>query len=252
MLRPYIIMKKRIVCRPTILIHGGCGRRPPTKKQLRILRQVLKEGYALLQNGTSAVDTVEAAVVLLERSGRFNAGGGSKRQMDGVMRMDASIMDGHDLSAGAVAAMEGILTPISAARCVMEQTPHVMLAGEAARKLARSFGVEPLLPSLRRKQPTKLSEIPTRWRQLSKRLSKLGTVGAVARDRHDHLAAGTSTGGFSLMLPGRVGDSPLIGAGTYADDRSGAVSMTGDGTDSPYRAETVCHAQQAARLYYLR
>jgi len=170
-----------------------------------------------LQRGAPALDAVETAVVYLERSGQFNAGKGSKRQLDGVARLDASIMEGRTLAAGAIAGIEGILTPVSAARVVMEQTPHVLMIGEAARKLARRFKIEAY------RFP------PAAKRTLAEPLAKLGTVGAVALDLQGHVAAATSTGGIGSMLPGRVGDSPLIGAGTYADDRSGAVSMTGEG-----------------------
>jgi len=210
-------MARRTVKQPAILVHGGCGVKRPTARQLHIIRLAVRTSYALLHRGAPALDAVEAAVVLLERSGRFNAGKGAKRQQDGIARLDASIMDGRVLSAGAVAGLEGILTPVRVARAVMEQTPHVMLVGAQARKLARRFKIEayhfpPM--SQRRSSPT---------------MSKLGTVGAVALDRFGHVAAATSTGGIGIMLPGRVGDSPLIGAGTYADDRSGAVSMTGEG-----------------------
>jgi len=200
---------------PIILVHGGCGMRPATTAQRRVLRRAIEAGYACLEQDRPAIDAVEAAIVELERSGVFNAGAGSRRQMDGVMRMDASIMEGATLAAGAVASMEGLLTPIRAARLVMEKTPHVFLTGRYAARLARQYRMETLPARLRRArtQPT------NHW----------GTVGAVARDRHGRLAAGTSTGGIARMWPGRVGDSPLIGAGTYADDRAGAVSMTGDG-----------------------
>ncbi|MEW6324098.1 MAG: isoaspartyl peptidase/L-asparaginase family protein [Nitrospirota bacterium] len=200
---------------PIILVHGGCGAKKPTAAQLRVIRRAIEAGYALLDQGASAVDAVEAAVIEMERSGLLNAGKGSKRQMDGVARMDASIMEGRTLAAGAVAAMEGILTPIRAARLVMERTPHVLLVGQYARRLARQWKIEPL--GRRRSGEGTVQG------------SKLGTVGAVARDRAGHLAAATSTGGIAEMLPGRVGDSPLIGAGTYADDAAGAVSMTGIG-----------------------
>lgn len=191
--------------------------RPPTVRQTAILRQAIQAGYALLERGAPALDAVEAAVVFLERSGEFNAGKGAKRQQDGVARLDASIMDGRDLSAGAVAGLEGILTPVRVARLVMEQTPHVLLIGRHAERLARRFKIETYRfpPATRSKPP--------------KRMATFGTVGAVALDRFGHVAAATSTGGIGSMWPGRVGDSPLIGAGTYADDRSGAVSMTGEG-----------------------
>jgi len=210
-------MPRRRLIQPVILVHGGCGVRRPTAEQKRILQQAVQAGYVLLDRGASAVDAVEAAVVILERSGEFNAGKGAKRQQDGVARLDASIMDGRDLSAGAVAGIEGILTPVRAARVVMETTPHVLMIGESARKLARRFKIEAY------RFP------PAAKRTRAEPLAKLGTVGAVALDQHGHVAAATSTGGIGSMLPGRVGDSPLIGAGTYADDRSGAVSMTGEG-----------------------
>ncbi|HXZ25714.1 MAG TPA: isoaspartyl peptidase/L-asparaginase family protein [Nitrospiria bacterium] len=210
-------MARRTVKQPAILVHGGCGVKRPTARQLHIIRLAVRTGYTLLQRGAPALDAVESAVVLLERSGQFNAGKGAKRQQDGIARLDASIMDGRLLSAGAVAGLEGILTPVRVARTVMEQTPHVMIIGEQARKLAHRFKIEayrfPLVKQTRSIRST----------------SKLGTVGAIAFDCYGHVAAATSTGGIGMMLAGRVGDSPLIGAGTYADDRSGAVSMTGEG-----------------------
>ena len=211
-----------------ILVHGGCGGARPTARQLAAIRDALTEGYALLETGGSAVDAVERAVTVLEMSGRFNAGKGAKRQMDGVARMDASLMDGRDLAAGAVASIEGILTPIRAARCVMERTPHVLMVGESARRLARLHRIAPLPPELS-KERSKTSRFSAREIGTCETPRKLGTVGAVARDADGHVAAATSTGGITRMLPGRVGDSPLIGAGTYADDTAGAVSMTGTG-----------------------
>jgi L-asparaginase / beta-aspartyl-peptidase len=210
-------MARRRLVHPVILVHGGCGMKRPTAHQLHIIRRAVRTAYTQLQRGAPALDAVEAAVVLLERSGQFNAGKGSKRQLDGVARLDASIMDGRTLSAGAVAGIEGILTPVRAARAVMEQTPHVLMIGQAAGKLARRLRIE-------------IYRFPPVARSRSQRsTAKLGTVGAVALDRLGHVAAATSTGGIGSMLSGRVGDSPLIGAGTYADDRSGAVSMTGEG-----------------------
>jgi beta-aspartyl-peptidase (threonine type) len=229
-------MKKKT--RETVLlIHGGCGSTPPSLVQLKTIEAALDRGEGLLKKGASALDAVEAAVVVLEKSGRFNAGRGSKRQMDGIARMDASVMNGNDLSAGAVAAMEGILTPIRAARVVMEQTPHLLLVGKAAERLARLFRLPLLPPSLAGPKPPSQDLSFGKWEALFEKLqgalekeeAKLGTVGAVAGDYEGNVAAGTSTGGIRLMLPGRVGDSPLIGAGTYADNRAGAVSMTGIG-----------------------
>jgi len=210
-------MPYRRLNQPVILVHGGCGWRKPTARQKTLLRQAVRLGFALLQRGAPAVDTVEAAVMHLERSGQFNAGKGAMRQMDGIARLDASIMDGRNLSAGAVAGVEEILTPVRLARVVMEQTPHVFMIGESVRTLARRFNIEPYRFPLRAR------------RGAAGPPAKLGTVGAVALDLFGHVAAATSTGGIGSMLPGRVGDSPLIGAGTYADNHSGAISMTGEG-----------------------
>jgi beta-aspartyl-peptidase (threonine type) len=193
---------------------------------LAAIRTALNTGYRVIERGGSAVDAVEAAVVTLETSGRFNAGPGSKRQMDGLVRMDASIMDGATLAAGAVASVEGILNPVRAARRVMDATPHVLLAGPWAQRFARHFGIPAWVgPRPGRRVP---------WKTLYRQAVPLqppgtGTVGAVARDATGRVAAATSTGGIARMLPGRVGDSPLIGAGTYADSDGGAVSMTGHG-----------------------
>ncbi|WDT70361.1 MAG: isoaspartyl peptidase/L-asparaginase [Candidatus Manganitrophus sp.] len=190
-------MKKKT--RATVLlIHGGCGSTPPTAAQLKTIETALDRGERLLQKGASALDAVEAAVVVLEKSGRFNAGKGSKRQMDGVIRTDASVMNGRDLSAGAVAAMEGILTPIRAARLVMERTPHLLLVGISAEGLARLFRLplfplrSPLRPPLprsslsgsgkrfsgsfkeRRKMKRKNAEPSGRWRATQKGMSRRG------------------------------------------------------------------------------
>src|SRR6185503_4435586 len=167
---------------------------------------------------------VECAIRVLEDSGLFNAGRGSKRQLDGVQRMDASLMEGAGLRAGAVASLEGFVHPITAARLVMEETEHVLLAGRMATTFARQFDLE------RHKPPA--SRRPSYTRIFSRRKTGLhphGTVGAVALDRSGTVAAGASTGGIDAMLPGRIGDTPLIGCGVYADNRSGAVSMTGIG-----------------------
>lgn len=219
-----------------ILVHGGCGASLPTLLQMKMIRKAVDSGEAILQKGGAALDAVEAAVMVLEKSGRFNAGKGAKRQMDGIARMDASLMNGKDLSAGAVAAAENILTPIRAARAVMEKTPHVFLVGRPAERLARLFQIEPFPPSLLKRRDTNRTagkSLLQPWESLAWKLSgedeELGTVGAVARDLQGNVAAGTSTGGVNFMLPGRVGDSPLIGAGTYADNAAGAISMTGQG-----------------------
>lgn len=211
---------------PILLVHGGCGGGRPPRRALAAIRDALDAGYGILERGGPAVDAVEQAVAALERSGRFNAGPGSKRQMDGIARMDASIMDGRTLAAGAVASVEGIVNPVRAARRVMDTTAHVLLAGPWARRLARYHGI----PEWTAARPRRRATWETLYREAAaRRGSDGGTVGAVARDAAGHVAAATSTGGITGMLPGRVGDSPLIGSGTYADDDAGAVSMTGTG-----------------------
>jgi beta-aspartyl-peptidase (threonine type) len=211
---------------PILLVHGGCGGRPPGVRALAVLALALDAGYELLERGGSPVDAVEAAVVVLESSGRFNAGVGAYRQLDGVARRDASIMDGCTLSAGAVASITGIRNPVCAARRVMTDSPHVMLAGPWAERFARHHK----LPRSLDPRPSTTASWSTLYRRVMRAAAPAsGTVGAVAIDARGHVAAATSTGGIACMLPGRVGDSPLVGAGTYADDQAGAVSMTGTG-----------------------
>ncbi len=226
--------------RPIILVHGGAGRRDLSKRQALCLQQALIEGHQLLKNDMPAVQAVEFTIRVLEGSGLFNAGLGSNRQLDRVQRMDASIMEGSGLRAGAVASIEGIMHPITAARLVMEKTAHVLLVGEPATRFARYFQVEPQPPSHRgrsRRRRLHAAGVSTlrlftkiaKRRVVRERSSGKETVGAVALDRAGTVAAGASTGGVEVMLPGRVGDTPLIGCGVYADDRSGAISMTGLG-----------------------
>ncbi len=200
-----------------------------------MLRAALRVGYHLLDRGVGAAASVEQSIRVLERSGLFNAGTGARLQLDGVRRMDASIMDGHDLRAGAVASVEDIVHPITAARLVMDHTRHVLLTGPPATNFFRSCGLE------RQGRSGRLPiDLMARARRSGKRRrqSALGrtndrrtqeTVGAVALDRAGNVAAGASTGGIDVMLPGRVGDTPLIGCGVYADREAGAVSMTGIG-----------------------
>ena len=205
-----------------ILAHGGAGMRVVTAAQRACLAEALAAGYAVLKGNGTALDAVEAVIRALEGSGLFNAGTGACLQLDGARRMDASIMDGRSLRAGAVAGVEQIRHPISAARLVMEETAHVLLVGRHATRFARHFRLE--------RQP---SSTPTPAQRLTRRLYQemleLETVGAVALDRSGTVAAGASTGGHSIMLPGRVGDTPLIGCGVYADNEAGAISMTGVG-----------------------
>jgi L-asparaginase / beta-aspartyl-peptidase len=180
----------------------------------------------VLRAGGSALAAVEKAVVALEDDPQFNAGIGSCLNADGEVEMDASIMSGADLRAGAVALVREVQNPIRLARAVMERTPHVFLAGDGARRLAEEAGL-PLV------EPRSLvtERMLARWREARHHsLSpEGGTVGAVALDGDGHLAAATSTGGTLMKRAGRIGDSPLIGCGTYADDRCGAASATGHG-----------------------
>ncbi|MFZ3013513.1 MAG: isoaspartyl peptidase/L-asparaginase family protein [Nitrospira sp.] len=206
-------------------MHGGAGPRAMTSPQGDCLCAALQVGYHLLDRGSSALVAVEQTIRVLERSGLFNAGTGAHLQLDGVRRMDASIMDGESLRAGAVASIEGIVHPITAASRVMEETDHVLLVGPMATKFARHFKME--------RQP--FSGKPRRFsyetalRKTAHSRDRHGTVGAVALDRAGIVAAGASTGGIDRMLPGRVGDTPIIGCGVYADNETGAVSMTGLG-----------------------
>ena len=223
----------------TLALHGGAGTIPsatmtPAKEAAYRtgLARALRAGYAVLENGGAALDAVTAAVCALEDEPLFNAGRGAVYTRDGTQEMDAAIMDGRDRSAGAVAGLFGPKNPILAARAVMERTPHVLLIGEGALKVAREAG----LPFGDRDY----FFTQERWDALQNTLAlqgrddgdasrKHGTVGAVARDALGNLAAATSTGGMTAKLAGRVGDSPVIGAGTFADNETCAVSATGHG-----------------------
>lgn len=211
--------------RPIILAHGGAGSCAMTSPQATCLHAALQVGYHWLDRGCSALIAVEQTICVLERSGLFNAGTGSRLQLDSVRRMDASIMEGDGMRAGAVASIEGIVHPISAARLVMEETDHVLLVGPLATKFAEYFKMERHRLGTR---PRRLS-YGAMLRQKRSARDRHGTVGAVALDRTGTVAAGASTGGIDLMLPGRVGDTPIIGCGVYADNEAGAVSMTGLG-----------------------
>jgi len=208
-----------------IAIHGGAGvlrADRPSSRHRAALARALDAGYEILRNNGTSLDAVTAAVVMLEDIPLFNAGRGSSFNTDGEIELDASIMEGAGLRAGAVAAVRRIKNPILAARAVMEHTPHVMLGGAGAERFARS---------------RRLALVPPEYFHTARQLAALkrklenpaGTVGAVALDEAGNLAAATSTGGYIGKLPGRIGDSPIIGAGTYADNRCCAVSGTGRG-----------------------
>jgi beta-aspartyl-peptidase (threonine type) len=221
----------------TLVIHGGCGAmRPATvapeaEEQARAgLHAALDAGAAILGSGGTALDSVEAAARALEEHTSFNAGRGSVLTADGHVELDAAIMDGRNRSAGAVAGLTTTRAPISAARAAMEHSPHVLLTYAEADRFARERGLEQVA--------NEWFVTPERKGQLDRVVAaggkfdtdiKYGTIGAVAVDSNGHVAAATSTGGLTAKRWGRIGDSPLIGAGTYADDRSCAVSATGLG-----------------------
>jgi isoaspartyl peptidase/L-asparaginase-like protein (Ntn-hydrolase superfamily) len=200
---------------PVIAIHGGAGtiRRTRLGPERAALERALQAGYRILKDGGSSLEAVAAAVVILEDSGLFNAGRGAAPNADGEIELDAGIMDGAKLRAGGVAAVRRIRNPIAAAREVMEHGKHVLLAGAGAERFARQ---------------QRLSMVSSTYFRRNSRPDH-GTVGAVALDRAGNLAAATSTGGIAGKLPGRVGDSPIVGAGVYADNATCAVSGTGDG-----------------------
>lgn len=242
---------------PVIAIHGGAGtisRSAGTMAQTEAyhaaLHGILTAAQSLLAGGGSALDAVSLAVDLLEECPLFNAGHGAVFTRDETHELDAAVMDGASLRAGAVACVSRIRRPLRAARAVMEHSGHVLLVGAGAEAFARERGLEMVAPDyfstearrdqLRRALASGASVLDHDGAALVFRGSasaaaplqegsKLGTVGAVALDAHGNLAAATSTGGMTNKRPGRVGDSPLVGAGTYADNRTAAVSCTGTG-----------------------
>jgi len=231
-----------------LVIHGGAGviersrMTPEAEASYRTgLGAALDAGYAILAQGGSSLDAVTAAVRTMEDDPQFNAGRGAVLDHDGDAECDAAIMDGHGPRAGAVAALRHVKNPIELARLVMEKSPHVMLVGDGAEDFALEHGVV-LVPRSYFRVERRVRELEEErraeaeraggkpGRQLPPGLSgSTGTVGAVALDRFGNLAAATSTGGLTNKLAGRVGDSPLIGAGTYANNASCAVSGTGEG-----------------------
>jgi len=228
-----------------IIVHGGAANlddrnalTPPLEKEYRTgLEMAAKAGYDKLKKRATSLDAVEAAIRVLEDDPMFNAGKGAVFTHEGKNELDASIMDGRTMKAGAVANVTVIKNPISAARAVMEKTRHVMLVAKGAEKFAAEAGLDIVDPSY--------FYTEKRWKELQNALQKersqktgsfayprpvhWGTVGAVALDSQGNLAAGTSTGGLTNKRFGRVGDSPIIGAGTYADNEGVAVSCTGVG-----------------------
>ena len=228
-----------------IVIHGGAGKidrdaLTPERERLyhATLEQSLRAGHAILARGGSALDAVEAAIVVMEDAPVFNAGKGSVFTAEGKNELDASIMDGRALQAGAVGGVTTVKNPIRAARAVMEKSPHVLFTNKGAEKFAADHGLEIVEP--------KYFFTERRWKQIQKwrkqqeaksqaaaepdqHADYFGTVGCVALDAQGNLAAGTSTGGMTGKRFGRIGDSPIIGAGTYADNRTAGISCTGHG-----------------------
>ena len=235
-----------------LVVHGGAGSMRPGKldpAQERCAREgldgALAAGSELLQRGGGALDAVEAAVRALEEDDCFNAGRGSVLTASGCIELDAAIMDGRKRRAGAVSGLRTTRAPISLARRLLDDGPHVFLSGHGADDFARDHGFDQV--------DNNWFEIPERRRQLDELMAaggfddevKYGTVGAVAVDADGHVAVATSTGGLTAKQWGRVGDTPLIGAGTYADDRSAAVSATGSGE---YFIRAVAAHQLAERM----
>jgi L-asparaginase / beta-aspartyl-peptidase len=221
---------------PTVLVHGGAGADPVEgREELRAgVAAAARAGWRALAEGGGALDAVEAAVRALEDHPRFNAGHGSVLTAAGAVEMDASIMEGDRLACGAVAAVSRVANPVTLARRVMDEARHVLLVGEGAHAFAREVG----LPAV---DPATLVTERQRARLAAQAAGSHGTVGAVAVDRHGTAAAATSTGGMLGKRPGRVGDSALIGCGTYADSRVGAVSCTGAG-EAIIRVVLACRA----------
>ncbi len=235
-----------------LVIHGGAGSMRPHSLDAQAercardgLETALAAGSAILARRESALDAVEAAVRVLEEDVCFNAGRGSVLTADGLIELDAAIMDGRTRRAGAVAGLRTTRAPICLARLLLEHGPHVFLSGRGADQFAHEAGLEQV--------DNRWLEVPERRRQLVELMArggfddevKYGTVGAVAVDMDGHVAVATSTGGLTAKRWGRVGDTPLIGAGTYADDRSAAVSATGSGE---YFIRAVAAHQLAERV----
>lgn len=245
---------------PVLVIHGGAGviRAELTPEKEKLVRAdleiALNAGYTVLKSGGSSADAVTKAILVLEDSPRFNAGKGAVFTHDGKNELDAAIMDGSTLRAGAVAGVRHVKNPVLLARAVMEKSPHVMLTGDGAEAFAKTVGIELVGPSYFRTEQ--------RWQELQEALKAeaknqhsalgraihYGTVGAVALDKQGHLAAATSTGGMTNKRWGRVGDSPIIGAGTYANAHC-AVSATGWGE---YYIRAVAAHDICARVEYAK
>ncbi len=221
--------------KPALIVHGGAWFLPQRKREaaLRGVRLAAEAGWAVLRGGGSAIDAVEAAVRAMEDDPTFDAGRGSYLNLEGEVEMDAIIMDGCTLDLGAVAAIRRVRHPVTVARLVMERSPHAFFVGEGATAFAAAMGIplcDPadLLGRTGDEFPDDERWLPPEW-VAAQAARAADTVGAVALDAAGHLAVATSTGGMPHKAPGRVGDSPLVGSGAYADDRLGAASATGWG-----------------------
>jgi L-asparaginase / beta-aspartyl-peptidase len=246
---------------PAIAIHGGCG----VMAKLGLseaewaaaradLAASLRAGWTVLQRGGSAVDAVEAAVVVMENSPQFNAGHGAALNTDGVHELDSSIMRGADLAAGAVTLVRRIRNPVKAARALLEGKGPVMLGGSEADRFAERIGLDIVEQSYftTQRRVDSLASLKRRDAEgtilAASEAEKHGTVGAVALDADGHLAAATSTGGYTNKPAGRIGDSPIIGAGTYA--RDGVCAVSGTGAGEFFIRHAVGH-EIASRIAYL-
>jgi L-asparaginase / beta-aspartyl-peptidase len=242
-----------------LVAHGGAGdysNMKPEQVEMRraAMLKAVQAGYTILAKKGSSLDAVEATIRVMEDSGLFDAGRGSYYTREGVPEMDAAIMDGRTLNAGSVASLKHVTNPIHLARLVMEKTPHVMLVGEGAEEFAKSQGIELVSPysffnerEWERYKNAKSAEEKKKSAELFPN-EEHGTVGVVALDQAGNLAAGTSTGGTVMKMPGRVGDSPIIGAGTYANNESCAVSGTGTGE---FYMRNIVAADICERVRYL-
>jgi L-asparaginase/beta-aspartyl-peptidase (threonine type) len=221
-----------------LALHGGAGAIAANKYQReeQHMAALLERGAAMLTRGESALDVVSAMAEELEACGYHVAGKGAAPNAAGVVELDASVMDGHARKAGAVAALRGFISPVRAARAVMERTPHVLLTGDGAAAFADAQGLG-LVP-----------DPDSYYRPAESGLPGAGTIGAVALDTNGRLAAATSTGGLSGKMPGRVGDTPIIGAGCWADERA-AISCTGLGE---YFMRVNAAADVSARIAYAK
>jgi L-asparaginase / beta-aspartyl-peptidase len=220
-----------------MVIHGGAGvmdqKNMTSEKQneyIAVLNRVLYVGDSVLSHGGTSMDAVEKSIMIMEDSPLFNAGKGAVFTHDGIVELDASVMEGKSLKAGAIAAVRDIKNPIRVARAVMEKSEHVMLSGLGASQFAKEQGFEPVENSYfyTEKRFQSLQELLKKEREATTD-DKHGTVGCVALDMSGNIAAGTSTGGMNNKKYGRIGDSPIIGAGTYANNETGGFSCTGHG-----------------------